>query len=196
MVRISTCCKMRLLLDIAGVRGTLKRQISNSEMLSEQCWRVAPLWSGWACNRLLPAVSYTGKWRRLTTRLAGLPASHGRSPKESRRPSKCTVAHPTPLQPTPALHEKYHHPNLEFSHFSKKKKKVPPCCIAVCSSIQILFYLFLKFCQIIQETRCTNSWNKKYIYFVTSAACFGLIGCIQGYRNLNIHAIKRSHLRA
>ena len=145
MVRISTCCKMRLLLDIAGVRGTLKRQISNSEMLSEQCWRVAPLWSGWACNRLLPAVSYTGKWRRLTTRLAGLPASHGRSPKESRRPSKCTVAHPTPLQPTPALHEKYHHPNLEFSHFSKKKKKCLPVVLLFVVAFKFYFTFSLNF---------------------------------------------------
>jgi len=99
LVKIATCCKMHRLLDTAGIRGTLKRLILKSEMLSGQCWRVALLWSGWASNRLLPAVSYTGKWRRLTTRLAGLPASHGRSPKESRRPSKCTVAHPTPSNP-------------------------------------------------------------------------------------------------
>ena len=111
-------------------KGTLKIHILSSEMLSAYCWRVVPLWSGWASNRLLPAVSYTGKWRRLTTRLAGLPASHGRSPKESRRPSKCTVAHPTPLQPTAALHGNTPNPNLEFSRITKKIfASILYCCL-------------------------------------------------------------------
>lgn len=129
-------CKLHFLLDSARIRGSLKRQILNSEMLSAQCWRVAPLWSGWASNHLLPAVSYTGKWRRLTTRLAGLPASRGGSPKESRRPSKCTVAHPTPVQPTPALHGNTPHPNLEFSHITKKN---------FCFHFVLLFVIAYKF---------------------------------------------------